>query len=140
LTAVDANKMENMRISLINNKLEHNPLLILIAWEVYSKRTLEDEALDMYTLMNDFYKLQFATYYNIETFNIEKQEQFYTTLGWYAVNSDAVEPICSLSDTSGSSRGSFKNTLQQEIANNNVKLECRRNVRDWMQYRFTVNV
>jgi hypothetical protein len=120
LSSGNKEKIENIRIALEKNNLQHNPLFMLIAWEIYSKRTLSSENFDMYTLMDDFCGMQFNKYYDAGTLKKERLEQFYTTLGFYAVKSDAVEPIETI-EVEGTKQP-FTTALEQITQNNKLRL------------------
>jgi hypothetical protein len=122
LKLTDGANIDKICSALKKNNLQHNPLFILIAWEVYSKRSSTNDDLDMFTLMNGFYILQFEKYYDVELLDKDKLERFFTTLGWYAVTSEAVEPIRTVG-SSFSNRGEFFQTaLQRAVEQNKINL------------------
>ena len=69
------------------NKMDNIPLFISMACCVFAKTDVDENTdLDMYTLMKDFYNVALPP-------GIKNEEQFYCSLGWYAMKSGAVEKV-----------------------------------------------
>jgi ankyrin repeat protein len=84
------NKVEQISAALKKNELDKIPLFILIACQVFEQLCKENNNttinLDMYDLMNGFYRRQLN---KLETV----PQTFLNTLGWFAIISDSVELV-----------------------------------------------
>jgi hypothetical protein len=123
IATADKHKGDEICAALTRNNLNKNPLFILMSWQVFANEEFEPgTVLDMFTLMSRFYDVQLDKYYTVQKHKLDKLEQFYNTLGWYAIHSGAVEPINTLNEGLNHTTDHFSDKLQQEIKNKHVAL------------------
>jgi hypothetical protein len=114
-TEDDRHKVSAVQAQLERIHFEHIPLFILIAWELCAHKDVDiNTTLDRYALMRDFCNLQLEKYYDTAVLKTHKLEQFYNTLGWYAIRSETVEPIKTQKSLLRRQQH-FTDTLQEEI-------------------------
>jgi hypothetical protein len=117
-TRFDSVKAEKIRTALEVNKLHTSPLFILIAWEVFAETEFDATVnLDMYILMCRFYNVQLNRYRLVTNERINDLQQFDNSLGWFAIDSEAVENIKTYPD-----KKSFKDYF---LANFKLQLDIK---------------
>ncbi len=117
--------VENIYSALKENNLHHNPLFILMARQTFSMEPFKaDVNLDMYTLLSKFCNGQLNKLYNVTKQKIDDLEPFYNILGWFAIDSEAVEPIHALNVFYKQQRllVGFKVRLQEEVNSKNIEI------------------